>query len=158
MCIIGLFFMASCLAQPINPFNVHIFFNLLVLFLCSEWRVSPQPAQGPRRLVVHRCQLWYWLPVPAGRSENRPADARRPAHAQRPRHGPCWPGHGGSVSPRPALTTGVWMSWHQEGSVGLHLWGLKTERLAGARWWRPRQGRAVIPHRPTTIKPRKRAF
>lgn len=54
--------------------------------------------------------------------------------------------------------TGVWMPWHRGGSVGLHLRGLKTERLSGARRRRPRQGRAVIPHRPTTIKPLKIAF
>ena len=74
------------------------------LLLCSQWRVSPQPAQGPHGLLVHRRQLRHRLPFPPGRPENRPADAGRPPHAQRPRHGPRWPCHRGRLSPGPPLT------------------------------------------------------
>lgn len=90
---------------PPAAFRSNHFFSMLCFFLLSEWRVSSQPAQGPYRLVVHRHQLWYRLPVPAGWSENRPADAWRLAHAQRPRHGPYRPRHRGRVSLRPALAT-----------------------------------------------------
>ena len=85
-----------------------------VLSLFSERRVPPQPPQGPDRLTVLRLQLRCRLPVPTGRSQDRPTDAWWPAHAQWPRHGPCRPGHRGHVSPRPALTNhtcpckGVW--------------------------------------------------
>lgn len=91
--------------QPPAAFRTNHSFYILCFFLFSEWRVSSQLAQGSYRLVVHRHQLWYRLPVPAGWSENRPADARWPAHAQRPRRGPYWHRHRGRISSRPALAT-----------------------------------------------------
>lgn len=83
--------------------------TLLWIFLppCSQWRVSPQPAQGPHGLPVHGRQLRHGLPVPPGRPEDRPADAGRPAHAQRPGHGPRWPRHRGRLPPGPPLTAAV---------------------------------------------------